>query len=175
MEKKEKYVKRLYRSRKDTIIAGVCGGIAEYFRVDPVWPRLIAILLIFFDGVGILAYLILWILMPENPYQKGGKKSVVEEKIDEVSARFSEKSKSNSKKKRAQNENNTEDEFMKKYAFKRGRKDDEEDGNGHLYIGLILIFLGLLFLAKQFFYDFIGMVFWPVLIIGIGIILLVKR
>ena len=62
--------KRLYRSKEDRMIAGVCGGIAEYFSIDPVWVRLIMVLLVFIDGIGILAYIIAWIIVPENPSQK---------------------------------------------------------------------------------------------------------
>lgn len=56
--------KRLYRSEKEKMIAGVCGGIAEYFKIDPVIVRLIAVALIFVNGIGILAYLIGWIVIP---------------------------------------------------------------------------------------------------------------
>ncbi|USN96255.1 MAG: PspC domain-containing protein [Candidatus Nomurabacteria bacterium] len=63
--------KRLYRSRKDRMIAGVCGGIAEYFNIDPVIVRVIAILLLFPGGLpGLVPYLVLWIIVPENPRQK---------------------------------------------------------------------------------------------------------
>jgi len=53
-------MKKLYRSRKDTKIAGVCGGIAEYFNVDSNIIRLLAVLTIFFGGGGIIA----WIIIP---------------------------------------------------------------------------------------------------------------
>ena len=51
------------------MIGGVCGGLAEYFDVDPTLVRLIAVLLIFTAGGGVLAYLVLWIIIPENPNQ----------------------------------------------------------------------------------------------------------
>ena len=57
-------MKKLYRSRKDTKIAGVCGGIAEYFNVDSNIIRLLAVLSIFFGGGGIIAYIIAWIIIP---------------------------------------------------------------------------------------------------------------
>jgi len=57
-------MKKLYRSRKDTKIAGVCGGIAEYFNVDSNIIRLLAVLTIFFGGGGIIAYIIAWIIIP---------------------------------------------------------------------------------------------------------------
>jgi phage shock protein PspC (stress-responsive transcriptional regulator) len=56
--------RRLYRSRTEKIIAGVCGGLAEYFNTDPTIVRLIWVLVTLLGGAGILAYIILWILMP---------------------------------------------------------------------------------------------------------------
>ena len=61
--------KRLYRSRRDVMIAGVCGGIAEYFDVDPTIVRLIAVVLVLGWGSGLLAYLIAVLIIPKNPYQ----------------------------------------------------------------------------------------------------------
>ena len=61
--------KRLYRSRRDDMICGVCGGIAEYFDIDPTIVRLIAVVLIFGWGSGLLAYLVGAIIIPKNPYQ----------------------------------------------------------------------------------------------------------
>ncbi len=57
-------MKKLYRSRKNTKIAGVCGGIAEYFNVDSNIIRLLAVLTVFFGGGGIIVYIIAWILIP---------------------------------------------------------------------------------------------------------------
>ena len=61
--------KRLYKSIRDSKIAGVCGGLAEYFDIDPTIVRLIAIVLIFGWGSGLLAYLVAALIMPSNPYQ----------------------------------------------------------------------------------------------------------
>lgn len=63
-EKAHQTEKKLYRDPDDVIIAGVCSGIAAYFSVDPVLIRLVFFVSIFFGGAGILAYLILWIIMP---------------------------------------------------------------------------------------------------------------
>ncbi len=59
--------KRLYRSRDERIIWGVCGGIAKYFDVDPTLIRLVAVLTLFFAFTGILIYIILTIIMPIEP------------------------------------------------------------------------------------------------------------
>lgn len=62
--------KRLYRSGKEKIIAGVCGGIAEYLGVDPVLIRLIGVAFALAGGSGVLFYLIAWIIIPRNPEHK---------------------------------------------------------------------------------------------------------
>jgi phage shock protein C len=59
--------KRLYRSRDDQMIAGVCAGLAEYLDVDPVLVRLAMVLFTLAGGSGIIIYLIAWIIMPERP------------------------------------------------------------------------------------------------------------
>jgi phage shock protein C len=60
-------IRRLYRSGRDRILGGVCGGIAEYLQVDPVLIRLIWIVASLAWGSGILAYLIAWVIIPRNP------------------------------------------------------------------------------------------------------------
>ena len=62
--------KRLYRSRDERIIWGVCGGIAKYFDVDPTLIRLIAVLTLFLGFVGLLIYLILTIITPLEPQKQ---------------------------------------------------------------------------------------------------------
>ncbi|MDI9342361.1 MAG: PspC domain-containing protein [Sediminibacterium sp.] len=57
--------KRLFRNPDEKALGGVCSGIAEYFNVDVVWVRIITFLLIFFGGMSILVYIILWIVIPE--------------------------------------------------------------------------------------------------------------
>ena len=59
--------KRLDRSRKDVMIAGVCGGMAEYFDIDPVIVRLLTVLLVFAGGAAILIYLLGWLIIPKAP------------------------------------------------------------------------------------------------------------
>jgi phage shock protein C len=59
--------KKFYRSKKDRVIAGVCGGIAEYFDIDPIIVRLIALSLVLSAGGGIIAYIIAWIAVPNEP------------------------------------------------------------------------------------------------------------
>jgi len=58
---------RLYRSRTDAKIAGVCSGLAQYFDIDPVIIRLIWVLFVFLGGAGIITYIIAWIIVPLEP------------------------------------------------------------------------------------------------------------
>ena len=60
--------KKLYRSNTDKKLAGVCGGIAEYFNIDPTLVRLGWVLFSLLGGSGLLAYIIAAIIMPERPY-----------------------------------------------------------------------------------------------------------
>ena len=57
--------KRLYRSKKYKMLAGVCGGLAEYFDVDPSLVRLATVLLCLYAGTGLLVYIIAAIIIPE--------------------------------------------------------------------------------------------------------------
>ena len=60
--------KRLYRSRTDKVIGGVCGGLADYFDIDPTLVRLSVVLLVFFSGgLVIPCYFISWLVIPKNP------------------------------------------------------------------------------------------------------------
>ncbi len=59
--------RKLYRSKTDKKILGVCGGIAEYFGIDSTVVRLILVLAVIFAGVGLLAYLIAALVMPVKP------------------------------------------------------------------------------------------------------------
>ena len=60
-------VKRIYRSRKNRIIAGVCGGIAEYLNIDPTIIRLLWVLFSLLHGVGIILSIVAAIIIPEEP------------------------------------------------------------------------------------------------------------
>lgn len=61
-------LKRLYRCGHDRVLGGVCAGIAEYFQVDPVLVRLLWVIFTLISmGLGIVAYIIAWIIVPEEP------------------------------------------------------------------------------------------------------------
>jgi phage shock protein C len=60
-------VPRLLRSRSDRVIGGVCGGIGRHLRIDPVIVRLVFVVLLFAGGSGLLAYIVAWVVIPEEP------------------------------------------------------------------------------------------------------------
>ncbi|MCA6073680.1 PspC domain-containing protein [Fulvivirga sedimenti] len=73
----ETETRRLYRDEKGKIVGGVCSGLAYYFNIDPVWIRLLMLILVLGYGVGILVYIVLWIVVPgkyDLPEQKSYKK-----------------------------------------------------------------------------------------------------
>lgn len=66
-------MKKLYRSRNNRWIAGVCGGLGEYLNIDPTIVRILWVIFIltsfkwwFFGGWGVILYIILWIIIPEK-------------------------------------------------------------------------------------------------------------
>lgn len=58
--------KRLYRSRNDKMLGGVCGGVAEYFKVDPSIVRILWVVFTF-SGMPLIAYIVAWIILPLQP------------------------------------------------------------------------------------------------------------
>jgi len=74
--------KRLYRSNQNRVIAGVCGGLGEYFDIDPVIIRIILLILFFAGGIGLIAYIVAWIIIPTVPvgYYHDQEPSVTPEK-----------------------------------------------------------------------------------------------
>jgi phage shock protein C len=72
-------MKKLYRSRKNRIFAGVCGGIAEYLEIDPVLIRLIAVLFFFTGGATLIAYIVGMIIIPSRPAEAIGAVEIPQE------------------------------------------------------------------------------------------------
>ena len=66
--------KKLYRSRENAMLAGVCGGIGEYFDIDPTIVRLAWVILGFCGGVGLWAYVIAAVIIPQRPQYIEGEK-----------------------------------------------------------------------------------------------------
>lgn len=132
--------KILYRTGENRIIAGVCGGTAKYFDIDPAIIRITWLLSAFAAGAGIWAYLVAWIIVPENPEKK--RKDL----------KFKSKVK-------ILNEKEKVSEGLKIY----GRSP---------LLGLVLMILGAVFLANNFFPELRLDKYWPILPIGLGLTLI---
>jgi phage shock protein PspC (stress-responsive transcriptional regulator) len=64
-------MRKLHRLAGQKKLAGICAGLGEYFELDPVFFRLFFLVSLFFDGIGALVYLLLWIMVPEKPGPDG--------------------------------------------------------------------------------------------------------
>jgi phage shock protein PspC (stress-responsive transcriptional regulator) len=69
--------RRLYRSSSDRVIGGVAGGLAEYFSMDSSLMRLIFIILVLMPGIGVIAYIIAWVVIPEEPKEQTEAKAKI--------------------------------------------------------------------------------------------------
>lgn len=81
--------KKLTRSSKDKLIAGVCGGLGEYFGVDPMVMRVIFIVAAFFMGATFWIYLLLWLIVPLDT-DAGASGDVVSRNVEEMSKKANE-------------------------------------------------------------------------------------
>jgi len=147
--------KKLYRSRVDRVIAGVCGGLGEYFGIDPVVVRLIFVLLTLGHGFGLLIYIVLAIAIPENPDQKATRTDPGE-KMKEFAGGIKERAQA------------AADEF----------KSDRPDRgfNVRRLIGFIFIIVGALALANVFFpFGLLNwQIVWPLILIAAGALILLQ-
>jgi phage shock protein C len=73
---------RLYRSSQNKIIGGVCGGLAEYFQIDPIFVRIFLILWLIVGEWGVFVYLLLWLIIPPQQYEGAGFQ------LNDLGARF---------------------------------------------------------------------------------------
>jgi len=147
---------RLYRSYKNSVIGGVCGGLGEYLNTDPILFRVLFAVAFLVGGTGLLAYIILWIVIPI-------------EEIPNISQRDSYDKSSNSINMEEEKNNNE----IHPENMEQQKKQQKNDGN--LWGGLILITLGAIFLIDRFVprIDFGDL--WPLILIVVGVILISKN
>ncbi|MFO7814526.1 MAG: PspC domain-containing protein [Halanaerobiales bacterium] len=149
--------KKLYRSKKDQIIGGVCGGIAEYFGIDPTLVRLAFVLFALIEGAGIIAYIIAWIIVPERPK---GPTTKSEEEIYDVEMN---------------NQEEDEEESYKAEGKSSSHKEKKSKEKRKRILGLILVFLGIFFILENWIPGFYWRRFWPVILIVLGVLLIYRE
>jgi phage shock protein PspC (stress-responsive transcriptional regulator) len=72
---------KLYRSNSDRMVGGVCGGLGTFLNIDPIFVRLLFVLLLFGSEFGFILYLLLWIIIPEEGKAYGFKDDSLGEKV----------------------------------------------------------------------------------------------
>jgi phage shock protein PspC (stress-responsive transcriptional regulator) len=78
--------RRLYRSQSDRMIGGVAGGLADYLNIDATVVRLLFVFFALAGGPGLLVYLVMLIVVPEEPYPGAASEEVVEAKAEDEEA-----------------------------------------------------------------------------------------
>lgn len=141
--------KRLLRSRSDHVIGGVCGGLAKYLAVDVILVRLAFLALALVNGLGILVYLVMWVVVPDEEAQGLDAEASMRANLDEIRGE----------------------------ARRVGRSLRTSMGNERrtTVIGGLLILLGVMFLVDQFGLNLISFrSFWPLFLIVLGVVLLLS-
>ncbi len=141
----------LHRNPNQKIIAGVCSGLAENMRIDPVIVRLIFVVLAIIVGGGIFIYIVLWIILPVAPF--------------DYQYSVNQDYKQQSEPPADQQAGEPQSDFKAgDYSVKKS--------NRQLYIGVIFIALGGLLLLPTFFDNIEFADLWPLALIVLGIVLL---
>jgi phage shock protein C len=135
--------RRLYRSRTDSVLGGVCGGIADYLDVDPSIVRIIwAVLGIVTGGVFVVLYIVMWIVVPEAPEFPAATPG-------------------------AEAEGAARPTGMTAPAAPRRRGS----GSGSLIFGLLLVGLGAYFLVREYLPQIDVDALWPIGLVLLGLLL----
>lgn len=142
----------LFRSRTDSVISGVSGGLGKYFNTDPVIFRILFVVLTFLAAGGVLAYIILWIVMPLEP---------VNFTYDEPY--FKDRSPSS--------EGNSGEEKQDSGNPYKVR-DFKPRNDGSLIVGIVLITLGGMFLVSRIVPYIHFRDIWPVILIVVGLVII---
>jgi phage shock protein C len=146
---------KLYRSKTDSMIAGVCGGLGRYLGIDPTLVRLFFVLLALGSGVGVFVYLLLWILVPREGVETTDVNQTVRDGANEMAERA-----------RTMGED-----------LRRGFSGS--DMRSGAIIGAALILMGVFFLMRTLDIAWLRWLdfdlLWPALLVVAGVVLLWRR
>ena len=171
--------KKLYRSRNDRMIAGVCGGLAEYFDVDSSLIRLAVLFVFLFQGVGLIAYIIAWLVMSEEPveneyrmpdeyYIEDHKEQANQTKNENDESEDYQESESENSKYKSKREK--EKEYYQQYEDKKTKSG--EDNNRRKLFAIIMIMIGSIFLIDIWVPELYWERYWPLILIAAGVLML---
>ena len=149
--------KRLYRSRAERMIGGVCGGLAEYFDVDPVLIRVIFVAITLGGGFGVIAYIILWIVVPQ----------------EDIVLSNAPGSESYSEKKSGDAAGVAEEENVSEGAEVREKVSEKRIRERNVILAAILIIIGGLWFLDNLIPPFDFDIYFPILLIVVGILIFI--
>ena len=163
--------KRLYRSRTDRMLGGVCSGLGAYFGVDPSLVRLVFVLLFIFGGSGFLLYLILWIVLPEEGRAYASSEETTRANVQEIA----ERGKQLGEDVKAAFGGAHESGAAPASPFPPEARPAQASNEGARIFGLILIGIGVIFLLGNLLPAFSFSSWWPLALVVVGVALLVSR
>ncbi|MDQ3238958.1 MAG: PspC domain-containing protein [bacterium] len=146
-------IKELRRSATNKVIAGVCGGLGEYFEVDPTILRIVFVVFTFFGGSGILLYVLIWLVVPIGANRRFSQENFTDS-VNEMTDKASE--------------------LFSKVRTGSIRTNESRDKK---WFAILLVVVGALFLFSNFgFFDLfnIGRM-WPLVLITTGVLLLYRK
>jgi phage shock protein C len=158
--------KRFYRSRYDTVLGGVAGGLARYFNIDPIIIRILFVALAFAGAGGIIIYIILWIAVPLDP-------DYTYFKWRQTQSSFSSESTSDNKSAEDPGQNETDQEKTND-AFRPPDAYTKPKNDSNFIAAVILIVIGGILLFINLIPHFSIAEFWPVILIAIGVVIMVN-
>lgn len=169
--------KRLYRSRTDRMIGGVCGGLGKYFDVDPTLIRLAFVLMFVFGGSGLLLYFILWIVLPEEGRTYTSPEETARANAQEIANRAKQMGEEvRSAFGNSASSTSTADQIPVAGTLPESAGEPTAmSSRGPWIVGLILVGLGVIFLLHNIVPNFFSLgQTWPILLILIGVLMLVN-
>ncbi len=164
--------RQLYKSKRNRVLAGVCGGFADYFAIDVTLIRIIWIIVTLFGGAGLIAYIIAAIIMPE------------ETEYTNQGSTWNSTASDSGWDKSTQSSSWTKDPGSAETGYSPDSSDKSEDSWGkapsynsdknRFVIGAALVVIGIAFIVKLIFPGFDAKFFIPLLLIGIGGLVIYK-
>jgi len=152
---------RLYRSRDDRMLAGVAGGLAELWGADPSLVRVIwALLVVFTGGVALIVYIVMALVVPEEPVNPATQTPPPGAGPDWVPPPDAQAARRAAREARA--------------AARQAAGGDRSSFPAGAVLGGFLIILGGFFLAREFLPNIDFDWFWPLVLVGLGVLLVVS-
>jgi phage shock protein PspC (stress-responsive transcriptional regulator) len=150
--KKEPEPQRLFRSETDKVIAGVAGGLGEYFKIDPTIIRILFILLTIFGGSGLIIYIVLWLVMPPKSSVNGLGAQSIKSNIEDIKS------------------------TTRTFAHNISSPKDNKE-NSKFWWAILIIAIGFIFLLNN--YGILAPLdlqrLWPLILILFGLAIILRK